>query len=1410
MPQGQTDRLRSVESGICEKAGLVKQTSALSRIACTILGALAICHPVDLGGGIPAAAARHTGTSTIATVGMAEVPAGNYQMGNSTPSSETRHREQPEELPVHSVYVSGFYIDQYEVSKSLWDSIYNWATANGYSFSHSGSGKADNHPVQTVSWYDAVKWCNARSEREGRTPVYYTDDNWTQVYRTGEVDITNSQVNMNSDGYRLPTEAEWEKAARGGAAGLRFPWGNTISQSQANYYSEELDRDRESYDVSATHGYNPSFATGGLPYTSPVGSFSANGYGVYDMAGNVEEWCWDWNNGQPYDVNDAVDPLGPPNSGGTSARRIRGGEWQYYAVVARVSNRDREGPRFAIPDIGFRCVNRFISAPEPITIISVADNSVTFSVGSATSILLKGLGLSIGGVQPLPDPVLEVQDSGGAVIAENNDWKDTQQSEIAQTGYQPSDAKESAILMNIAPGTYTVTEEANCGKKGTGAIELIDLKAEQAKQIVLYQSTNTGVDIDSDGIPDEWERRGITVDPSGSCFPGRISTPELGWTFIDLPRMGADYRHPDIFVHADWMAAGDNGFDPTAADPAKRAPHAYISSFKPIPGALAIVTEKFAEQGIRLHVDLGPDSPMGPFAYWGDLSKAGEVPFIQTIGTIKGDFSPGGEWVPGDEFQVLDANYKPLNFFRSKRGGIFHYVIFGNSYVTTPISSGLSRSIPGTDFIVSLGMRPNGSADSALAGSMFEQAGTFMHELGHTLGLKHGGGDGWVNSKLGGIGKPNYLSVMNYSFQMTGLARENEPFRNGHFDFDYSRRKLPLLDQSQLDERAGISDPENHYTKWFPVKKSVGDPDYYKRGFPGLDWNGSGTIDAHATADLLGWGIALTPRDDLPGWPKLQGFADWPVIQLGAVTLGFVDGRSPTRLESRSTPSVGADDSPLEATVEQLYSSVPPSISDALNNAPSDVVALHPASGDAPLTVSFDGTASTDPHATIINWTWDFGDGTSASGSTVTHIYEGPGIFSVKLSVQDDAGYLNVAPIPHQVQVIGTSVCDFEMSSASASFDASGGLGNFAIVTNNTCAWTVSTLSDWITINSSQTNNGPQTVNFTVSPNPTYSPRAGIIVAAGQKFWVEEEGSPLPPSTPTPTPTVTPTTTPTGSPTSTPSATPTATPILGVVANVSTRLPVGTGDNALIEGFIVQGPVGSTKKILVRAIGPSLVHFGITDALANPILEIFDANNTKIASNDNWKTTQIGGIITGDQFPEINGGGLAPSNDLESAIVANLAPGAYTAVVRGAGNTVGTGVVDAFDLSDGSTARLANIATRGLIQPGDQLMIAGFIVQNGPVKVVISAIGPSLAAFGITNALPDTTLQLRDQNAALVRENDDWMTTQKTELESTGLQPSHQLEAALVETLQPGLYTAQVRGKPEATGTGVVQVYFLQ
>ena len=249
-----------------------------------------------------------------------------------------------DELPVHTVYLSAFYIDKYEVTKAQWDGVYTWALAHGYGFDNAGSGKAFNHPVQTVDWYDCVKWCNARSENEGLVACYTVGG---ATYKTGQ---SGSVVcNWSASGYRLPTEAEWEKAARGGLVGKRFPWGNTISQSQANYYAFT---GLGGYDLGPI-GWNPKYATGNYPYTSPVGSFAANGYGLYDMAGNVSEWCNDWYGN--YGSESLSDPTGPTVG---AARVVRGGVWRYDSNDCRVSTRVQPIPSYSTDWLGFRCVRR--------------------------------------------------------------------------------------------------------------------------------------------------------------------------------------------------------------------------------------------------------------------------------------------------------------------------------------------------------------------------------------------------------------------------------------------------------------------------------------------------------------------------------------------------------------------------------------------------------------------------------------------------------------------------------------------------------------------------------------------------------------------------------------------------------------------------------------------------------------------------------------------------------------------------------------------------------------------------------------------------------------------------------------------------------------------------------------------
>lgn len=291
------------------------------------------------------------GTSTPPD--MVSVPGGSFTMGNafSSPPSDGS----ADELPQHTVTLTLFSMDRHEVSKALWDEVAAWAALRGYDLAASdGLGKTPGHPVQSVNWYEAVKWCNARSEREGFTPCYETTGG---VYRTGiDPAVT---CNWSANGYRLPTEAEWEYAARGGATGQRFPWSDAsnINHSRANYFSYWIGSSPQfTYDIASTSGFHPSHADGTYPYTSPVGSFSANAFGLFDMSGNLWEWCWDWYDGSYYAASPATDPTGPAFG---TLRVLRGGSWGSYANSARVADREPDLPtNEGYFDAGFRCVRR--------------------------------------------------------------------------------------------------------------------------------------------------------------------------------------------------------------------------------------------------------------------------------------------------------------------------------------------------------------------------------------------------------------------------------------------------------------------------------------------------------------------------------------------------------------------------------------------------------------------------------------------------------------------------------------------------------------------------------------------------------------------------------------------------------------------------------------------------------------------------------------------------------------------------------------------------------------------------------------------------------------------------------------------------------------------------------------------
>jgi subtilisin family serine protease len=317
-------------------------------------------------------------------------------------------------------------------------------------------------------------------------------------------------------------------------------------------------------------------------------------------------------------------------------------------------------------------------------------------------------------------------------------------------------------------------------------------------------------------------------------------------------------------------------------------------------------------------------------------------------------------------------------------------------------------------------------------------------------------------------------------------------------------------------------------------------------------------------------------------------------------------------------------------------------------------------------------------------------------------------------------------------------------------------------------------------------------VNASGSPTPT----ATATATATPTATAPATATPTSTATATATPTTTPTITPTSS--ATPTATPTATPPTAL-ANISSRLRVETGDNALIGGFIVTGT--QDKKVVVRALGPSL---SLPDKLANPTLELRDSSGGLVQFNDDWSTSPNRQAIIDS--------GLAPTDDLESAIIATLPANGknYTAIVRGAGGATGTGVVEVYDVDRSVDSKLANISTRGLVQTGDTILIAGTIVVGStPQKVIVRAIGPSLNMAG---KLADPTLELRDANGNLIRADDNWRTGgQETEIMQSGVAPAHDLESALIETLPANnaAYTAIVRGVNNTTGIAVVEVYAL-
>ena len=256
------------------------------------------------------------------------------------------------------------------------------------------------------------------------------------------------------------------------------------------------------------------------------------------------------------------------------------------------------------------------------------------------------------------------------------------------------------------------------------------------------------------------------------------------------------------------------------------------------------------------------------------------------------------------------------------------------------------------------------------------------------------------------------------------------------------------------------------------------------------------------------------------------------------------------------------------------------------------------------------------------------------------------------------------------------------------------------------------------------------------------------------------------------------------------------------LANISTRAFTQSGSNVLIAGFTVSG--NGLKSVLVRALGPTLNGFGVSDALANPLLELHDSTGAVIATNDDWGSDVHFASVPAD---------LRPPNNLESAILTFLAPGTYTAIARGVNNTAGAVLLEVYDLDTAAGPMLSNISSRGLVQTNNDVMIGGFIVQGSTTeKVLVRALGPALSQppFNVPGTLADPTLEVRDVNGNLIESNNNWKSTNQAAIMATGLPPPNDLESAILRILNAGNYTAIVRGVNNTTGVALVDVYAIQ
>ena len=518
---------------------------------------------------------------------------------------------------------------------------------------------------------------------------------------------------------------------------------------------------------------------------------------------------------------------------------------------------------------------------------------------------------------------------------------------------------------------------------------------------------------------------------------------------------------------------------------------------------------------------------------------------------------------------------------------------------------------------------------------------------------------------------------------------------------------------------------------------------------------------------------------------------------INSYTMNFGDG---TAEVTQSTPNfthtyTASGDFPARLTVGDTAGHTSTNVAQVIisvqgNTPPVADLQATPTSGIAPLTVHFDGSGSIDQDLSdTLTYTFRFGDGTAdvtQGAPMINHTYTSTGTFAARLVVTDSRGaqsennaQQNITvtasnPTPTPTPSPGTTPSPTPVASPSATPSPSP--GSTPTPTPSPGATTTPT----------------PTPSPGATPTPTPSPSPGGTV------------TPTPTPSPSPSPSASASATPTPTPTPSPSSTPSATPANVQLMNISGRVLTQSGDDVGIGGFIITG--SKSKRVMARAIGPSMKVNGepVPGRLSDTTIELRDSKGSPALFNDNWRTSQEDEIIQT---------GLAPQDEKEAAVVKRLEPGAYTAIIRGAGGETGLGVIEFYDLSPNDPSELGNLSVRALVGTRDNVLIDGLILQgNDPKRVLFRALGPSVKRDGTTipGALMDPTLEVVNANGTTLRSNDDWQDApNKSDIEDTGLAPEDEHESAVLLSLSAGNYTSILRGAGESTGIALSEAYKL-